>query len=230
MIVLAVMAAPKFVVYLRSSARPKLDPDTQRVAAQAYLAETGSVAVAEILEAETGRAPVRSQLAVALQRCRAHKAELLIAHLGRLPADRCFVQTIIASGVGFAAVDAPEANRMTIGIIATIAEMRAAAASKRTKAALRTARDRGVRLGNPKGVGRALTAEDREKASRAKSDRARQRAGLLRHVLDDLRTGGAVTLQDLAAGLNAREVPAARGGPWQPVQVGRVLALMDPKP
>ncbi|MBN6824118.1 recombinase family protein [Methylobacterium organophilum] len=224
------MTAPKFVVYLRSSARPKLEPDVQRRAVAAYLGEAGGTVAVEVIEAETGRQPERPQIAVALQHCRVHQAQLLIAHLGRLVSDQAFVQTLIGSATEFVALDAREANRHTIGILSVAAEYATARASARSKTALSAARDRGVQLGNPKGVGRSLTAEDRAKASRVKVDRARQRAGLLEHVLTDLRAGGASSLRELAAGLNQRGIPAARGGQWQPAQVGRVLALIAAKP
>lgn len=224
------MTEPKFVIYLRSSARPKLEPDAQRAAVNAYLADAGGTVAVEVIELEIGRHPERPQIAVALQHCRAHRAQLLIAHLGRLVADQAFVRILVGSATDFVVLDAPEANRHTIGILSVAAEYATARASARSKDALSAARDRGVRLGNPKGVGRVLTAEDRAKASQAKADGARRRAGLLAHILDDLRAEGAVTLRQLAAGLNQRGIPAARGGQWQPAQVGRVLALIAAKP
>jgi hypothetical protein len=39
----------------------------------------------------------------------------------------------------------------------------------------------------------------------------------------DLKSSGAVSLRQLAAGLNERGIPTARGGEWSAVQVQRVI-------
>jgi hypothetical protein len=53
------------------------------------------------------------------------------------------------SGVEFAAVDNPHANKLTIHILAAVAEHEREAISERTKAALAAAKARGKRLGTP---------------------------------------------------------------------------------
>ena len=93
--------------------------------------------------------------------------------------------------------------------------------SDRTKEALAAAKARGKMLGTPANLrnhelGRAV-------GRAAKTERARARAADLKPILADLRASGAVSLRAMAAGLNSRGIPTARGGTWSAVQVKRVL-------
>lgn len=53
--------------------------------------------------------------------------------------------------------------------------------------------------------------------------KARKRSADLLPVLEALKGAGASSLRALAAGLNERGIPTARGGGWSAVQVQRVL-------
>ena len=57
-----------------------------------------------------------------------------------------FISNLMESGVEFEAVDFPQANRLTIHIMAAMAEHEAKMISERTKAALAAAKRRGVKL------------------------------------------------------------------------------------
>ena len=127
------------------------------------------------------------------------------------------------SGVEFVAADMPTVNRLTVHILAAVAEEEARMISARTKAALAAAKARGVRLGNPHLLARdpALAA----RANAAQVENARCRSAAVRPYLDAARRAGARTLAEMADALMARGVPAPRGGHrWSPAQVRRVLA------
>jgi DNA invertase Pin-like site-specific DNA recombinase len=126
---------------------------------------------------------------------------------------------LMESGVEFTAVDFPQANRLTVHILAAVAEHEAKAIFTRTKDALAAAKARGKRLGGDRGnlpaVAKASVA-----ARIAKAD---NRAFDLLPIIEELKGAGAVSLRQIAAGLNAREIKTARGGAWSVVQGRRVL-------
>lgn len=57
------------------------------------------------------------------------------------------------------------------------------------------------------------------------STRSRARVVDLVPVLDELRAAGITSLGGIAAALNARGIPTARGGTWSATQGRRVRAL-----
>ena len=116
--------------------------------------------VAEFTETESGKRNDRTQLAEALAVCKKQKAKLVIAKLDRLARNVAFISNMMRSGVDFVAVDMPDANRLTVHILAAVAEHEREMISQRTKAALQAAKKRGVKLGSPnprKAPGSALS-------------------------------------------------------------------------
>ena len=146
-------ATLRFVAYLRVSTdkqgRSGLGLEAQRAAVAAHVDGTRGQIVSEFVEVESGRRKDRPQLAAALDACRALRAILVIAKLDRLARNVAFVSNLMESGVEFVAADMPTVNRLTIHILAAVAEEEARMISARTKAALAAAKARGVRLGNP---------------------------------------------------------------------------------
>jgi hypothetical protein len=92
--------------------------------------------VSEVTEIESGKRNDRPALAKALARCRVHGATLVIAKLDRLARNVNFISSLMEAGVEFTAVDFPLANRLTIHILAAVAEHEAVVISARTKAPL----------------------------------------------------------------------------------------------
>ena len=99
---------------------------------------------------ESGKRNNRVQLAAALAACKRLKARLVVAKLDRLARNVAFISKLMESGVEFTAADMPFANKLTIHILAAVAEHEREAISARTKAALAAAKARGVKLGGPK--------------------------------------------------------------------------------
>jgi DNA invertase Pin-like site-specific DNA recombinase len=121
------------------------------------------------------------------------------------------------SGVEFVAVDNPHANKLTIHILAAVAQHEPEMVSERTKAALQAAKKRGQRLGNP-GI-----AEAAKLGRAALKANARRFAANVRPIIDEIVRAGATSHNAIAAKLNERNVRTARGGVWTHVQVGAIL-------
>lgn len=182
----------------------------------------GGMAIAEFLEVESGRKKDRPQLAAALADCRARRAVLVIAKLDRLARNVHFVSGLMESGVEFIAADMPTVNRLTVHILAAVAEEEARMISARTKAALTAAKARGVKLGNPHLLARCPVLAAR--ARTAQQAEARRRRDVVLPYLEQARLAGATTLWQLADALMKRGVPAPRGGQhWHPAQIRRLL-------
>jgi DNA invertase Pin-like site-specific DNA recombinase len=178
--------------------------------------------LAEFVEVESGRRNDRPELAKAMAACRLYGATLVIAKLDRLSRNAAFLLTLRDSGVEFVACDLPDANRLTVGIMAMVAEDEAERISARTKAALAAAKARGTRLGGFKGY--LPSAADRAAACAAKARRAREAAASVLPVIRDIQAAGIVTLGGIARELGRRGILTPGGAAsWQAVQVRRVM-------
>jgi DNA invertase Pin-like site-specific DNA recombinase len=156
-----------FVAYYRVSTdkqgRFGLGMEAQREAVTRFLATRGQLA-GEFVEVESGKNHAnRPQLTSALAECRKRRAVLVIAKLDRLARNVHFISGLMNSDVEFVAVDMPTANRLTIHILAAVAEHEREMISQRTKAALAAAKARGTRLGNPRAAEAAAIARAAKK-------------------------------------------------------------------
>jgi DNA invertase Pin-like site-specific DNA recombinase len=220
------MVNGKFISYLRvSTARQGasgLGLEAQRSAVAGYLNGGDWKLVQEVVEVESGKRNDRPALADALRLCRKHRATLVIAKLDRLARNVAFISNLMESGVEFVAVDMPQANRFVVHILAAVAEQEAEAISKRTKAALAAAKARGTRLG-----GRRVSVEQFAAIGAAgrlvKTEKAEKWAGDLLPAIRSIQAEGAVSLRQIAAGLNERNITTPRGGEWSAIQVQRAL-------
>jgi hypothetical protein len=135
-----------------------------------------------------------------------------------------FVSSLQERGVDFVAADMPDANRLTIHIIAAVAEAVGRTISENTKTALAAAKARGVKLGNPNGA-RALKGKqigNADAVAKIKANAA-QHAGDLRGIVDDIRRSGITTVRGIADELHSRGIRAPRGDTWHPTAVARLL-------
>ena len=114
--------ANRFIAYYRVSTirqgRSGLGLAAQQEAVRSHL--KGTMPIAEFTEVESGRKNGRMQLSAALSACRLHRATLIIAKLDRLARNVAFVSHLMDAGVKFEAVDFPQANRLTIHILAAV--------------------------------------------------------------------------------------------------------------
>ena len=183
----------RFVAYYRVSTDKQgesgLGLDAQRQAVMNYLNGGPWKLVAEHTEVESGKRNARPELQKALAACRRHKAKLCIAKLDRLSRNLAFIATLMDSGVEFVATDNPHANKLTIHILAAVAEHEREAISERTKAALAAAKARGKKLGGPR------LAAARRASIKARSDAADAFAANVRPIIKEIQASGVSSKQ-----------------------------------
>lgn len=220
----------KYVAYLRISTQKSGGVDsygieTQRQAIASYNGEV----IATYEEVESGRNNKRVEMQKALDHCKRTGATLLVAKADRLTRSVLFLAMLMESKVDFICCDMPQANRMTLQILAVVAENEAIAISERTKKALAVAKERGVKLGNPKlykgcKVGRT---DGQVKGGSAPADVIKEKADLFARekqtIIKPLLDSG-MSMYRVAALLNGQGVKTARGKDWTVQAVKNVMA------
>jgi DNA invertase Pin-like site-specific DNA recombinase len=213
------MAEGRFVSYLRVSTdrqgRSGLGLEAQREAVTGYLNGGRWELVAEFVEHETGKGSnalaKRPQLRAALALAKKQRATLVIAKLDRLSRNMAFTATFMDAGVDFVAVDNPHASRLTLHILAAVAEHEREMIAERTKAALAASKARGTVLG----------AHGKVLAEQRKGEALERLAGVADR-LSALKAEG-LTVRAIAERLNAEGVLSPAGGAWQAGNVHRAL-------
>ena len=200
----------KFIAYFRVSTdrqgKSGLGLEAQREAVLNYLNGGSWTMVAEFTEVESGKHADRPQLAAALAACKKQKAKLVIAKLDRLSRNLAFIATLMDSGVEFVAADNPHANKLTIHILAAVAQHEREMIAQRTREALAAAKARGVKLGNPR------LAEARAGVTAARIAAADAFAANVRPIIREIQKSGVSSLRGVAKALSARGIKTARGG------------------
>lgn len=220
------------VSYLRVSTAKQgasgLGLEAQRAAVAEFARAGGHKLLTEFVEVESGGKAARPQLAAALTSCRLHRATLVIAKLDRLARNVAFIANLMDGGVEFVACDIPHANRLTLHLLAAIAEHEREMISQRTRAALQAAKARGVRLGNPNGAHALLEGCRTAAAASAVVRRAKAaaHAAAVTPTLEGLTVRG-LSHARIAGELNTRGVPSATGGIWYGEQVRRTLMALE---
>lgn len=222
----------KIVCYLRvSTARQGssgLGLEAQLQAVQQYAASMSASIIATFTEVETGKLNTRPELTKALHLAKVTGAILVIAKLDRLSRNAAFLMTLQDAGVKFVAADLPQANNLTIGIMALVAQQEAEAISKRTKEALQAAKRRGKVLGNPNGATALLkAAKGNVAAISVIKSKADNHATNLQPVIDSLKTEGIISLGRIAKALNDRGMLTPRGGIWHKTSVSNLLTRIS---
>jgi DNA invertase Pin-like site-specific DNA recombinase len=229
------------VAYLRVSTaaqgRSGLGLEAQRSAVSALAQARGLVIAEEFVEVESGKVNDRAELANALHQAKITGAVLVIAKLDRLSRNAAFLLTLRDSGVRFLAADMPDANDLTIGIMAVIAQAEREAISKRTTEALAAVRERIsrtgkhhskrsgrtiTRLGNPNGA-TSLGKHGNGSAVTANVRRAQATATVLAPLIAKFQRAGVTGPYRIAQELNRAGVLTARGGRWHPRTVSLLL-------
>ena len=178
--------------------------------------------IKEFVEIETGtNKKYRPILNEAIELCKKENAILVIAKLDRLARNVAFVSSLMDSKVKFIAVDMPEANELTIHIMAAIAQHEAKIISVRIKEALAQSIKK---LGTPQN----LTKEARLKGLNAIRFKHQNNENVLRAsaYLRNL-DKSTLTLANMAEILNENKFVTAQEKQYGPSQVHRILRRLN---
>jgi len=223
----------KIVSYCRVSTTGQGDSglglEAQQDRIHAYAASRGARILKQFVEVESGKASTnRPQLLAALHLAKVTGSVLVIAKMDRLSRNAAFLLTLRDSGVKFIAADMPDANELTVGIMALVAQQEREAISTRTKEALAVAKKRGTKLGNPNGAAALQRAGKGNVAGvDAIKANANAHANDLRTVLEHLKEQGITSLGALAKALNECDFKTPRGGIWHKTSVANLIARLE---
>ena len=234
----------KAIAYYRvstvSQGRSGLGLEAQRHAVQQLAARCGMSLLAEFTEIETGRRDDRSVLDNALARAKLTDATLVIAKLDRLSRNAAFLLTLRDSGARFLAADVPDANDLTIGVLAVIAQAEREMTSRRTTEALGAIKQKIARgephhssrsgrpvskLGNPRAEDAfGEYAGDLTLARRARALQAAARYKALSPIIAAIVSSGHTKPSAVAEELNRQGIATARGARWHASTAARYMA------
>jgi DNA invertase Pin-like site-specific DNA recombinase len=231
----------KLVAYFRVSTKRQgesgLGLAGQQTDVERFASGHNGEVIRQFVEVETGTRKDRPELDKALAFAKRAKARLVVAKLDRLARNVAFTSALMESGVEFVACDNPHANRLTIHILAAVAEDEARRISDRTKKALAEAKRKGVKLGSAR-PGHWDGREDRRLAGahaggqaaaeshrRAAIDEYRDLVPLIVRLRNDGHSN-----QTIADTLNKEGYRTRRDAAWNRMQVGRVLQRTNQSP
>lgn len=214
-----------YVAYLRQSTKKQeisgLGIEAQREIIQKFLGQEKPVA--EYVEIESGKKTDRPKLAEALALCRKTKSTLIVAKLDRLSRNVAFTSKLLESDVEIKFCDFPEANRLVLHIIASIAEYEAGLISQRTKQSLKAKKARGILLGKPENLtnnlDRAIENSKRAIRKKAKDNPNNKRAVAMLKVLVEQE----LSLSEMARRLNEEGFVTSQGKKFSAWQVSVLL-------
>lgn len=214
----------KYVGYYRVSTKQQgqsgLGLEAQKAIVQGFL-KPGDELIAELVEVESGKRNDRPKLMEAIELAKAQGAVLLIAKLDRLSRNAAFIFALRDSAVEFKACDLPDANTLTVGIFAVLAQHERELISQRTKAALAAKAARGETWERHK-----LTDEARQLGIIARQEKARQNVENRRAAeLAKLYRQQGMGYQRIADTLNKHGHRTRKGAEFKAMSVKRLLLM-----
>ncbi len=217
---------PKFVTYFRVStqrqSRSGLGLEAQQAAVSAHLAAHKGDVLASYTEVESGKIDQRPQLVAALRRCRQTRATLLVAKIDRLSRTASFLFTLRDSGAKFQALDIPEANTLTLGVMIVMSQHERELIAKRTREALAARRAKGLPMGTPRDLS-AYQERASELGCFANRAKAQERAKEIAPAIEEARAAGHTSLRQIAAYLNDQGIQTPRGKAWTATAVRNAM-------
>jgi len=184
--------------------------DAQREALRRFAEVEGYAFAETFTEVESGKhgEDHRPALGKALERARRERAPIIVAKLDRLSRDVHYISGLMKHRVPFIVTElGADTDPFLLHIYAALAEKERKLISDRTKAAMKAAKARGVRIGGLRSKGIELERE------------AKERALALAGVFAGL---SGLSARAAAEELNKRNVPTPAGAKWHATQVIRV--------
>lgn len=221
----------KVTLYLRVSTEQQqasgLGLEAQAASCLAYAKSIDAKVLETFKEQESGKVNERPELLKAIEYAKLTGSTLVIAKLDRLSRNAAFLINLKQAGVKFIAADMPNANSFTVGIMALVAQQELEAISQRTKDALKAAKARGTKLGNPNGAA-ALRLAGKGNTASVESIKAGadSYASNLKTTITALAAEGIASLGGIAKALNERDIVTRRGGIWHKTSVANLLARL----
>ena len=214
-----------YIAYLRVSTDKQGEQghgiSAQRLAIQNHLATNCGELLDEYVEVESGKKNDRPELQKAISRCKMSRATLIIAKLDRLSRNLAFIANLMDAGIDFVACDNPYANKLTIHILAAIAEHEREMISRRTREALAAAKAKGIKLGGYRGT--TVTDKIRQDALLARRAKSKEySANVIPMIQEHLGIG--YSLNATARILNQQRIVTVRGGKWTAKSISRILS------
>ncbi len=218
------------IAYYRVSTKKQgesgLGLEGQKFSVQEFAKREQSMILSSYVEVETGKKSDRLEILKAISHARRSKATLVVAKLDRLARNVAFLSALMESGVDFVACDNPHANRLTIHILAAVAEDEAIRISERTKAALKAYKARGGVLGAHRSDCKKLSADARAKGresakitiKKLRDDAYFDLKNFIRELYAEKKS-----LREVRDALNALGHTTRQAKSWNHVQVRRVL-------
>lgn len=214
-----------YVAYLRQSTTKQeksgLGIEAQRNIIHSFVKE--GLIIAEFVETESGKKSDRPKLQEALALCRKTNSILIVAKLDRLSRNVAFTSKLLESDVEITFCDFPQANRLILHIISSIAEYEANLISQRTRLSLKAKKERGVQFGKSENLmkkhSEAIEHSNQTNRTKAQNNVNNMRAvALLRSMVKE-----ELTLSQMTIRLNEQGFVTSKGCKFQIVQVQRLI-------
>ena len=223
------MNREKYVCYYRVSTQKQknsgLGLEAQKEVVTNYLNGCDWEIIGEYVEIESGKNNNRAELNKAIQACKLKDAKLIVSKLDRLSRDVHFITSLMKSDVKFVVAEMPEMTELTIHIFASIAQHERKMISERTKVALKQAKARNIKLGNPclRRGERIVNSGDTINANKVRVTRANEYVSQMKPIILEIMSSGIVSLNGIANELNIQRYTTRRGSVWSAIAVKRVL-------
>ena len=217
----------KYVIYCRVSTKTQgksgLGLDAQMRDINLYLDNyhNGDYEVlSRFIEVESGKHSNNPELTRAIEVAKSNNAILLVSKLDRLSRKVSFISSLMEDKkLNFKVATMPEATEFQLHIYAALAQQERAFISMRTKAALQSAKERGVKLGGNRG--------SLDKTNQARKKQSQDNAKQYKAVIKTIQDSGVTSLRGIALKMNEFGHKTAKGGEFQATQIKRIIDKLN---